>query len=140
MGVSLDISKCHRVRKHGEIVAMYTWVNDERALVLAKYGNPKSAGWYIILEPAAYKYDDERYLAEQARKAAEIIGLEYSTGAWFKIATIIHDGLEELIRMPSAPERELMRQNFGIMKAFEGSTLLREEDIRFEKQSGAEFA
>ena len=34
MPVSLDLRKAHKVRRHGDLLAIYTWVNDERALVL----------------------------------------------------------------------------------------------------------
>jgi hypothetical protein len=30
----LDLGKSHNVRRHGDLLAIYTWVNDERALVL----------------------------------------------------------------------------------------------------------
>jgi hypothetical protein len=30
----LDLGKSHKVRRHGDLLAIYTWVNDERALVL----------------------------------------------------------------------------------------------------------
>ena len=34
MPVSLDLRKAHKVRRHGDLLAIYTWVNDARALVL----------------------------------------------------------------------------------------------------------
>jgi hypothetical protein len=36
MPVSLDLRKAYKVRRHGDLLAIYTWVNDERALVLLR--------------------------------------------------------------------------------------------------------
>ena len=105
MGATLDPRKAHLVRQHGDIIAIYTWVNDERALVLIpahrKPGNP----WFIVCESAAYRYDNPHYRPKQSRKAAEVIGMDETQTARFKIATIIIEGLGDLIRMPSAPEK-----------------------------------
>jgi hypothetical protein len=30
MPVSLDLRKAHKVRRHGDLLAIYTWVNDAR--------------------------------------------------------------------------------------------------------------
>ena len=35
MPVSLDLRKAHKVRRHGDLLAIYTWVNDARACAVA---------------------------------------------------------------------------------------------------------
>lgn len=130
MGASINIKNAHAAHQYGELIAILTWVNDERALVLMT-GKPKSP-WFIVCESASFKYDDERYLAAQSRKAAEVLGLEYSTGAWFKIAKIIHDGLPDLIRMPSAPATEFAKA-FGEMTLKGDGQVLKQEEMRHEK-------
>lgn len=130
MGASLNIKNAFKAHQIGEIVYLLTWVNDERALVLMTR-RPK-APWFVVCESAAYKYDDPRYLAMQARKAAEVLGLEYSTGAWYKIAKIIHDGLPDLIRMPSAPATEFDKA-FGQMTLKGDGQVLKQEEMRHEK-------
>ena len=47
------------------------------------------------------------YLAKQSAKAASVLGMDETQSTWLRIATIIHDGLPDLIRMPPAPEPEL---------------------------------
>lgn len=130
MGVSLNLQNAHKAHKYGEIIMLLTWVNDERAMVLMT-GKPK-APWFVVCESASFKYDDDKYLAAQARKAVEVLGMEYSVGAWYKIAKIIHDGLPDLIRMPTAPERELGKA-FGDMVLKGDGKILRQEEMRHEK-------
>ena len=102
MPVSLDLRKAHKVRRHGDLLAIYTWVNDERALVLVP-ARRKNAAWFVVCESAAYRYDDASVLAAQCVKACEVLGVEPSKRNWVRIASIIHEGLGDLIRMPSAP-------------------------------------
>lgn len=133
MSVSLDITKAHAAHQIGDIIKVLTWVNDERAMVLMPAHRRQGAPWYIVCESAAYKYDNPEYLAKQSRRAAEVLGMDETTSTWYRIAKMIHDGLQDLIRMPSAPEKELLTASHGEMKAFEDGKLLRAEDIRFEK-------
>lgn len=130
MGASLNIKNAFKAHQIGEIIYLLTWVNDERAIVLMTH-KPK-APWFVVCESASYKYDDPTYLAAQARKAAEVLGLEYSTGSWYKIAKIIHDGLPDLIRMPSAPPTEFDKA-FGEMTLKGDGEVLKQEEMRHEK-------
>lgn len=138
MGVNLDLSKAHLTRQHGDLLAVYTWVNDERALVLLPAFR-KNAAWYIVCESAAYKYDNPEYLARQCAKAAEVLGMEPSPNNWVKLATVIHEGLPDLIEMPSAPDPLLTRATFGEMRMLENGKLIAGEEIRFEREEGAAY-
>lgn len=138
MGISLDLEKAHLHRQIGDMVVIYTWVNDERAMVLIPAFRKNSA-WYIVCESAAYKYDNMRYLAEQCRKAAEVLGMEPSPNNWYKLATLIHDGLPELCAMPSAPDPKLMRGAIGEMKLLENGKLIAGQEIRLEREAGASY-
>lgn len=133
MGVSLDLAKAAFSRLHGDILAIYTWVNDERALVLLPANRSSGSPWYIVCESAAYKYDDPHYLARQAAKAAEVLGMAESQSTWVRIATIIIDGLPDLIRMPPAPHPEKSNAVFGQMTMREDGRLIAGEEIRFDK-------
>lgn len=115
MAVSLDPRKAHLTRQHGDILAIYTWVNDERALVLMPARRAQGAPWFIVCESAAYKYDDPHYLARQAAKAAQVLGMDEITSTWYRIATIIHEGLPDLIRMPSSPQEAQIGKAVGEM-------------------------
>lgn len=133
MAATLDLRKSAFHRQHGDILAVYTWVNDERALVLMPAHRRPGSPWFVVCESAAWRYDDPRYLAQQSRKAAEVIGMDETAGAGFKIATIIIEGLGDLIRMPPAPEKELMSSAVGAMKLFEDGSLMTARDIVLEK-------
>ena len=75
MATTIDTEKAYMSRQHGDITAIYTWVNDERALVLVPTFR-KGAPWFIVCESAAYKYDSDLYIAKQAIKACEVLGIE----------------------------------------------------------------
>ena len=137
MTVSIDLRRAHASHVFGEITQIMTWVNDERAMVLLPTFR-KGAPWYIVCESAAYKYDDEAYLASQCKKAASVLGMDESTDTWFKIATIIHDGLSDLIRMPSAQPAEFHKASFGSMQLRGDGQLIAQEDIRVE-DNGATY-
>ncbi len=136
--ITLDTRKAHLVRQHRDITAIYTWVNDERALVLVPTYR-KGAPWYVVMESAAYKYDDPRYLAKQSAIAAEVLGMDESTTTWSRIASIIHEGLPDLIRMPSAPDPDYHLASIGNMVLRADGQVIGGSDIRIEK-TGLEFA
>lgn len=138
MAAKLDLNRAHLTRRHGDILAVYTWVNDERALILLPAFR-KNAAWFIVCESAAYKYDSPEYLARQAAKACEVLGIEPNTGNWYRIGTIIHDGLPDLIEMPSAPEPVLMRATVGEMRMLENGRQIGGEEIRLEREGGAVY-
>ena len=64
MPATLDPRKANATRQHGDLVVVYSWVNEERATVLLPAFRP-AGPWYIVLESAAFKYDDPAYLARQ---------------------------------------------------------------------------
>lgn len=136
MGVTLDLRKAHLSRQHGDITAIYTWVNDERALVLVPTFR-KGAPWYVVLESAAFKYDDASYLARQCVTACNVLGLEASRQNWVRLATIINEGLPDLIRMPSAPPAEYLRSSVGRMELRVDGVSVAGEDIRLEKEGAS---
>jgi len=133
MAVSLDLRKAHASHVYGEVTAILTWVNDERALVLLAT-HRKGSPWYIVCESAAWKYDDPSYLASQCAKAAEVLDLDQTSTAWFKLATIINDGLGDLVRMPSAPPPEYVSGNFGHSILSADGKVVAEQDIRVERE------
>lgn len=133
MAATIDTAKAWMSRQHGDITAIYTWVNDERALVLVPTFR-KNAPWYIVCESAAWKYDDERYLAHQAPKACEVLGIEPSTTNWVRIAGIINDGLPDLVRIPTRPEYKPEGRKFGELKVMANGVQIGGEDILVENE------
>lgn len=144
MPATLDTRKAHLVRHHGDLVAIYTWINDERALVIAPRYRP-GAPWFVVCESAAYTWDDSdpRYVGEVARKAlkaCEVLGIEPTPTNARRVAGIIIDGLPDLIRMPSAAGPEHYRGSFGRMELRADGQTIAEQDIRIEKDGGATYA
>ncbi len=133
MPVSLDTRKAHLVRQHGDITAVYTWVNDERALVLVAHLRPGSP-WYVVMESAAWKYDDAEYLAKAGKKACEVLGIESSLRSWVRVATIINEGIPDLTRMPAAPLPDYLKGDFGRMVLREQGRVLTEQAIQIAKE------
>jgi len=133
MGVSIDLARAHASHHYGEIIAVFTWVNDERALVLLP-AYRKGAPWFVVMESASFKYDNPVYLARMSAKAAEVLGMEEAAGTAFKIANIIIEGLPDLIRMPSAPEPQMSKAAYGNMELrADGETIAR-QDIHLEHE------
>lgn len=144
MAATLDPRKAHLVRHHGEIMALYTWINDERAMVLIASRRPPGSPWYCIMESASYLYADEfgnptHRLAASASKAAEVLGLDQTGSAVRKLIDIIVDGLPDLIRMPSSPPTEYANAAIGEVKIMADGKLIGGEEIR-EEVSGVEYA
>lgn len=134
MGAQLDPRKAHKAFVVGDILAILTWVNDERALVLMPAHRAQGAPWFVICESAAYKYDSPEYLARQAAKAAEVMGMDETTKTWYRIADLIMNYLPDLIRMPFAPEPEKMNAAIGEMKLMADGQLLAGSEIRMDKE------
>lgn len=136
MSASIDLSKAWLSRQHGDILAIYSWINDERALYLIPSVRGR-APWFVVCESAAYLYDDPIYLAKMARKAADVLGL--GDMAWFSLAKIIHEGLPDLVRMPSRQPPELMRGAIGSMQLRADGKVVVEQDVRLEREEGAVY-
>lgn len=133
MPASIDTRKAHLTRRHGDLFAIYTWVNDERALILIPANRP-GAPWFVVMESAAFEYDNPRELQRRAIKACEVLGIEASAPNWYRIAKLIHEGLPDLVSMPSAPPPEYLRGAIGQMILKEAGEKIHGEDIRVEKE------
>lgn len=134
----LDLNKAHLTRRHGDLMVIYTWVNDERAMVLIP-AHRRNTAWYIVCESAAWKYDNKEYLKRQCLKACEVLGMEASPNNWIKLATVINDGLPDLISMPAGPDKELTRGNFGSMELRADGKTIAAQDIKLEREDGASY-
>jgi len=127
---SLDTRRAHLMSKHGDILAVYTWVNDERALVLIAAHRPGSS-WYVVCESAAFRYDDDQYLQRAAINACDVLGFEASPMTWVRIATILHEGLPDLITMPGYQPPPPGRK-YGELTVKEDGKVIGGEDLRVE--------
>ena len=69
-----------------------------------------------------------------------VLGIEPSKTNWVRVATIINEGLPDLIRMPHAPEKELEKAAIGSMKLREDGRLVAAQDIHLETEGAATYA
>jgi hypothetical protein len=138
MPATIDLAKAHLSRVHGDITVIFSWVNDERAMVLVPHLR-KGAPWFIVMESAAHTWDDTDArniptVIAKATRACEVLGIEPSPWNCRRIAGLVIDGLPDLIRMPSSPPKEYHRANFGHMELRADGDLIAAEDIRMEKE------
>jgi hypothetical protein len=138
MPATIDTAKAHLTRRHGDLYAVYTWVNDQRALVLIPAERP-GAPWFIIMEPEAWRYDDPHQLKASAMKACEVLGMEPSRPNWFRVAKIIHDGLPDLVLMPSAPDPEKLAGTYGQVVVREDGVEVGGEELKLDKETGVTY-
>jgi hypothetical protein len=69
-------------------------------------------------------------------KACEVLGLKPSKRNWVRIASIIHEGLADLIRMPSAPVPEV-GPSFGEIQLRVDGDLIAQTEIRQQRQGAS---
>lgn len=143
MSAVIDTRKAHLVRQHGDITAVYTWINDERALVLIPTFRSRPT-WYVIPDSAAYQYDDDQYLKHAAVRACEIMGFGPSAQTAFRIASIIIEGLPDLIGMPHEPadaveEAVKAMKRVGEMHLKADGEVVGSEDITVPTRQSNEF-
>jgi hypothetical protein len=143
VAASIDLSKAWKTRTHGDLVAVYSWLNDERALFLIPLYRQK-APWFVVMESAAWSWDDEdpknvANVAGKAMKACEVLGIEPTAQNARRIAGIVIDGLPDLIRMPTSPEKEMHKTGFGEMHLKANGETIASDLIRVEKETGATY-
>lgn len=118
MGVMLGGPSAQRTRVHGDLVTCYQYVNEERSLVIyPRHRRGVNAGAFIIGDSSIWKYvDDPAYMVSQCMKACEVMGFTVSKPTAMRIANLILDGAEDLIRMrPDKSADALRPKHEGIL-------------------------
>ena len=117
MPVLLGGANARFQRVHGDIVASYQYVNDERAMALWPREKKMHAAAFIVCDSAAWRYNPDAprrdwfgpkgelicgplYLMQQAMIAAEVMGMDSGKATVMRIASIIAEGLADLVRLP----------------------------------------
>jgi hypothetical protein len=141
MPATIDLSKAHMSRVHGDITAIFSWVNDERAMVLVPHLR-KGAPWFIVMESAAHTWDDADpqnipQVVRKSVKACEVLGIEPTPVNCRRVAGMVIDGLPDLIRMPSKPPAEYYRPSFGNMELRADGQTIAADEIRIEKEGAS---
>lgn len=112
---AIDLSRHHFMRELGDMVVFGTWImNDDQEdtepalVILPRHRPPSSVKPCVIGLSAAFKYDNPKYLARAAPHIAECLGFEDSLQRANKIATLIHDHIPDLVRMPVDPSQAIV--------------------------------
>lgn len=121
--IMLGGEKARGQRILGDVVVSFQYVNDEPAMTLWSLRSAQNAGAYVICLSSAFKYLDQPYLIQQAHKACDVMGMFPTRDAVFKVATIIFDHLEELVRMKPEQEEEKESVGEGSLVASDGSKI-----------------
>lgn len=109
---ALDLTRYWHKQQHGDITAYFTWYgeNDEPALVLVPtYRQHHERAVPCVVPLAnAWKWDetigDPRGCAQTCYKFADLLGLDkLSSMTCQRIASIIRDGLGDLVSIPPKP-------------------------------------
>jgi hypothetical protein len=131
-GIVLGGEHSFRMRVHGDIVECLQWVNDEPALVIWPK-NRQNVPAFIVCMSSAFKYDDLHYLAAQARHVCGLWGFD-DRSHWYRLATVVHDALEDLVRMPPAPstyeDRKRSTASIGELSVTGDGKLLGETEVK----------
>lgn len=139
VGVVVGGKNAWRVRRHGDIVVAFHWVNREPAMVLFP-ARPSTLGAsaFVVMMSAAFKYAHPNgyptaYLVQQAVKAANVMGLYPDRFTVHRIADAILEGIEDLLDMPPEPEAfhrdKRQRRVVGEMTFKEGGKTIAEAEV-----------
>ncbi len=112
---AIDLSRTHFFREVGDMCIAGTWImNDDQEdtepalVILPRFRPPSSVKPCVIGLSAAFKYDNPKYLARAAPHIARCLGFEDSMQRANKIATLIHDHIPDLVRMPVDPTQAVV--------------------------------
>ena len=98
------------VRRVGELCISHQYINTEPAMVI--WSATRKTGAFAICLSAAHQYTEDEYLIFQAMSAAHQIGYSPKDKSVVrKIADLILNGLDELVRMPPEPEIAVKRRS-----------------------------
>lgn len=91
----------------GEFKRVYGWRRDEYGqdepvMVIYRARHATQVPFGVTLN-TAYRFTDPTHLMHCAIKALEHFGMLVTRDSAIKLATVIQDGLEDLIRMPPRP-------------------------------------
>ena len=135
MAATIDMRKAHKVIPAGDLTLIFTWVNDERAMVIVPTYRA-GAPWFVVCDSAAWKYDEPAYVAKQCVLAAEVLDMPHQAA---RIGGLINDHLDELVLMPAAPLEPMTRATYGEVKALADGELIGGDELRLPTGGGLTY-
>ena len=134
MGIILGGPDAWKIRKQGDIVIAYHWVNGEPAMILWPERKPLGCVPYCIGMSHAYKYAlntgyPTQYCMQQAVIAAKVMGMDAGRETAKRIVEIILDGLEDLVKMPPEREKKDTSPPLGVATLYQGGSKVVEGEV-----------
>jgi hypothetical protein len=134
MGLILGGPEAWKIRKQGDIVIAYQWVNGEPAMLMWPERKPLGCVPYCIGMSHAYKYAKNtgyptEYCIQQAIVAAQVMGMDSGRETVKHIVEIILDGLEDLVKMPEERPKKDNSPPLGTATLFQGGTKIVDGEI-----------
>lgn len=109
MGLTIGGPKAWKVKRHGDVVVAFHWVNGEPAMCLFPFIRRLGSAVFIIPMELAHVYAKSdgyptKELIEKATLAANVMAMDASSRAVvFNIATAMLDSIDDLLDMPPKP-------------------------------------
>jgi len=134
MGLIVGGPNAWKIRRQGDIVVAYHWVNAEPAMVMWPERKPLGCVPYCIGLSHAYKYAKNTgyptaYCIQQAVIAAQVMGMDAGRETCKHIVEIILDGLEDLVKMPEERPKKDTSPPLGVATLFQGGSKIVEGEI-----------
>jgi hypothetical protein len=138
MPATIDLNDAFLTRAHGDLLTVYTWVNDERAIIIIPHLRTK-APWFIVCESSLPDYNDVRQAARKGMLACDVLGIESSVKNAMRIVGLVVDGTEDLIRMPSKQPPRLSKAAHGEVTMKDAGVVIAEHELHPEIEQGAAY-
>jgi len=109
---------------HGIIVS-FQYVNEEPAMVLWPESPimQASAGAFVICLSAAWNYQEHEHLVQQAAVAAQHMGFGTDYKQVYRVASVINNYLEDLVKMQPEPEEKQDAIGEGVLLTGDGQKI-----------------
>lgn len=133
---ALDLTRHHFKREMGDITVFGTWLynadedESEPCIVLLPTYRILDVKPCVIALSSAFRYNDPRHLARAAAIFAENLGFHDSLTARFKVADLILDHLDQLVKMPVDPVQAI---KVGEAVLYDGDTKRTLEVMDYEQ-------
>lgn len=111
---ALDLTRHHFLRPSGDLVCVGTWVYNadqedyEPALVIVPRYRKDGFKPCCVALSAAWKYNEPAYLAHAAAFFLTQLGMADGMSNAHKVASLIHEHLGDLIKMPPNPTQTIV--------------------------------
>lgn len=145
MPVEFGGREAWRVRHSGDIGVAFHWVTagelqDEPSMVLFPLRKRLGSAAYVLPLNRAYQFAEShggpgKELLSSALTAAKVMAMDETKSTVYRIATVILDNIEDLVKMPPAPmKRADMSGPTGVMSLKIGGDTVVEAEVPLQEK------